>query len=194
MGDISFYVNSILLGIGLAMDAFSLSIANGIADTKMKKGRMIIISSTFSIFQFLMPLLGYIFVHTLITYFVAFQKIVPWISLILLSYIGGKMIRDGIKGEEETGISELTPKLLFLQGIATSIDALSVGFTISDYSYLEAIICSLIIGIVTYGICRIGVMIGKTVGSNFEGKAQIIGGIILIIVGLEIFLKGVIIG
>lgn len=194
MNEFTFYLNSILLGIGLAMDAFSVSVANGISDIEMKKKRMVLIASTFSLFQFLMPLLGYIFVHTLATYFVAFQKYIPWIALILLAYIGGKMLISGIKGEEESVVKELSFKLLLVQGIATSIDALSVGFTISDYALIEALVCSLIIGIITYVICRIGIVIGRTIGSKFESKASVLGGIILILIGIEIFIKGVVIG
>lgn len=194
MSEFTFYLNSILLGIGLAMDAFSVSIANGMSDMKMRKRRMVLIASTFSVFQFIMPLIGYICVHTLISFFEGFQKCVPWIALILLVCIGRNMIVSSIRGEEKNEVKELSFKVLLVQGIATSIDALSVGFTIANYSILEASICSLIIGILTFVICWIGIVIGKTIGSRFENKAGAIGGVILIIIGLEIFVKGVFIG
>lgn len=186
-----FIINSILLGVGLAMDAFSVSIANGINDSKMKIKWMILIAGTFAGFQFLMPMIGWICVHTIATHFCSFQKFIPWIALILLVYIGGSMIVGAIKGEEEEVASKLTFSVLMLQGIATAIDALSVGFTIADYGLLMAFVCALIIAVVTFVICMVGLYIGKRFGNIFGNKAEIVGGIILIGIGMEIFVKGV---
>ena len=188
---ISLILNSILLGVGLAMDAFSVSLANGLNEPGMKKPKMIGIASTFAGFQCLMPLLGYICVLTIAKIFVSFQTFIPYIALILLAYIGIGMIVDGIKNKdvEKPGVGL---KALLIQGIATSIDALSVGFTISDYGYLEALTASVIIGIVTFAICMIGLYLGKKFGTKLAGKASILGGIILVCIGLEIFIKGVI--
>lgn len=187
-----FIVNSILLGVGLAMDAFSVSLANGLNEPKMKKGRMSAIASVFAIFQAVMPITGWVCVHTIAQYFKAFEKMIPWIALILLLYIGGKMLIEGIKGgdeEEESG--NLDFKALMLQGVATSIDALSVGFTIAEYNLIMAVIAALIIAAVTFAICVTGLQIGKKLGTRIAGKANILGGVILIGIGIEIFVKGV---
>ena len=185
-----FALNSMALGFGLAMDAFSVSLANGLHEPKMKLKRMFVIAGTFAFFQFLMPMLGWICVHTLLEYFNAFSKLIPYIALGLLAFSGGKMLIEGIKGEE--GESEEVGKgALFVQGIATSIDALSVGFTIAHYQLLEALIASLIIGAVTLVICLAGLKIGRTFGMKLAGKASILGGVILIAIGLEIFITGV---
>lgn len=187
-----FFVNSILLGVGLAMDAFSVSLANGLNEPKMKAGRMSYIAGVFAGFQAAMPMLGWICVHTIVQYFNAFEKMIPWIALILLLYIGGKMLIEGIKGgEEEEEVKSLGFVGLMLQGIATSIDALSVGFTIADYDVVMAIVCAFLIAVVTFAICMVGLKIGKKVGTKIAGKANILGGVILIGIGIEIFVKGV---
>lgn len=187
----SFFINSILFGIGLAMDAFSVSMANGLNEPKMKKGKIMLIAGMFSGFQIIMPLIGWICIRTVAQRFEAFQKLIPWIALILLLYIGGKMLIEGIrkKGADEqtaVGLAALT-----VQGIATSIDALSVGFTIADYTAAAAVTEAVIIGIVTFGICVGGVLIGKKFGTALSDKASVLGGVILIAIGLEIFIKGV---
>lgn len=185
-------VNSLLLGVGLAMDAFSVSLANGLNEPKMKAPRMSLIAGVFGVFQALMPLLGWVCVHTVVEYFKSFEKFIPWIALILLGYIGGKMLYEGIKGdEEEAGKEALGFGTLMVQGVATSIDALSVGFTIADKSFLEALISVIIIAIVTFIICIAGLILGKKFGTKFAGKAGILGGVILIGIGLEIFITGV---
>lgn len=188
-----FIFNSILLGVGLAMDAFSVSLANGLNDPQMKSRRMTLISGTYCFFQFAMPMIGWICVHTIVEYFQSFEKFIPWIALILLAYIGGSMIKEGIHPDDVSQESEkkLTFSLLLIQGIATSIDALSVGFTISEYSIGYALLSSAIIGIVTFLICLGGLEIGKKFGTKLAGKASIIGGCILIFLGLEIFIRGI---
>lgn len=188
---ISLIINSILLGVGLAMDAFSVSMANGLNNPKMNGRQMSGIAGVYAFFQIAMPLIGWICIHTIVEYFKAFEKLIPWIALILLAYIGGKMLIEGIKGgEEEEAATTLAFTTLIVQGIATSIDALSVGFTIADYSFIPALVASLIIGVVTFFICIGGLQIGKTFGNKLAGKASILGGVILIGIGLEIFIKG----
>ncbi len=188
-----FFINGILLGVGLAMDAFSVSLANGLNEPQMKKGRMSLIAGVFGGFQAAMPLIGWVCVHTVVSYFKAFEKFVPWIALILLLYIGGKMLIEGIKGGDpgEEGLG-LGFAALMVQGVATSIDALSVGFTIAEYDFLMAFAAAIIIAAVTFVICMAGLFLGKKFGTRFAGKATIIGGIILIGIGIEIFAKGVI--
>ena len=191
MWNFRFFFNSILLGVGLAMDAFSVSMANGLNEPHMKKNRMCGIAGVFAFFQFLMPMIGWICVHTVVQYFKAFEKFIPWIALFLLLYIGGSMLMEGIKGGEEEEYHGVGVKALLVQGVATSIDALSVGFTIADYGFLMAFVCSVIIAIVTFFICVGGLQIGKTVGTKLSNKASILGGVILIFIGIEIFVTGV---
>lgn len=186
--DLMFFLNSILLGVGLAMDAFSVSLANGLNEPKMKSGRMCGIAGVFAFFQFLMPMIGWVCVHTVMQYFNAFEKFIPWIALVLLGFIGGKMLYEGIKGgDSETEKPAVGFIALIVQGIATSIDALSVGFTISEYNSSMAIVSCLIIAIVTFFICLGGLIIGKKAGTRLANKAGILGGSILIFIGLEIF-------
>lgn len=182
---IALILNSVLLGVGLAMDAFSVSLANGLNEHKMGIGRMLAIAGTFAGFQFAMPMIGWFCVHKIAEAFNTFQKFIPWIALLLLLYIGGKMLIEGIKGSEEVAGN------LMVQGIATSIDALSVGFTIADYNGTMALVATLIIGFVTYIICMAGLKLGKTFGTRLAGKASILGGIILIFIGMEIWVTGV---
>ena len=212
-----------LLGVGLAMDAFSVSIANGLADSGMKKGRMLSIAGTFAGFQFLMPMIGWYLVTRAAEKFEWFHPLIPWIALVLLLIIGGGLLKDGIEelragrsgnyethgansavdseelgtggsGAPENLLSDtagLTFWTLMMQGVATSIDALSVGFTTADYSSMQALISSLIIGAVTLIICLAGLGIGRRLGELLAGKASILGGLILIGIGLEIWIKGV---
>ena len=185
----SFFFNSILLGIGLAMDAFSVSLANGLNEPCMKRPKMLGVAGVFSLFQFAMPMIGWICVSTVAQYFTAFEKFIPWIALGLLGYIGGKMLYEGIKNkstcEEKPSVGF---SALLVQGVATSIEALSVGFTISDHNLFEALIACLLIGIVTFFICFAGIAIGKKAGTRLAGKAGIFGSAILIFIGLEIFI------
>ena len=139
-----FISTNILLGIGLAMDAFSVSMANGLNEPYMKKRKMCEISGVFGGFQALMPMIGWFCVHTIAEYFHAFEKCIPWIALILLALIGGNMLKDGIQNRCEEEECCLGPWALFIQGVATSIDALSVGFTIADYDALMALSAALI--------------------------------------------------
>lgn len=184
-----FFFNSLLLGVGLAMDAFSISLANGLHDPCIKKRRMCGIAGVFAAFQALMPMIGWICVHTIVQYFQAFEKFIPWIALILLCWIGGKMLADGIKNKEEVcGVQRLSFGLLMVQGVATSIDALSVGFTIAGYDIGHAVLAALIIAAVTFVICMGGLLIGRKAGTKMAGKAGILGGAILIFIGLEIFI------
>ena len=185
-----FILNSILFGVGLAMDAFSVSLANGLHEPEMPVSRSLVIAGTFAVFQTLMPLLGWFCVHSIAEAFQAFQRFIPWIALALLLYIGVKMILEGLHNKEEK--KSLKGTALLVQGIATSIDALSVGFTIAEYPFHLALIESFIIGVVTFGLCMIGIRLGGKIGSRLGGKATVIGGIILILIGIEIFVTGIV--
>lgn len=216
-------IRSVLLGAGLAMDAFSVSLADGLNEMNMKKRRALTIAGTFALFQFVMPMTGWILVHGAVERFRALEKYIPWIALILLMYIGGKMLIEGIRdkhaasdgsgkdpddaehsaeitetisaGDDSAGAVSGDRRLsgtdLFIQGVATSIDALSVGFTIESYSLTAAVTSSAIIGAVTLGICLTGLDLGRKVGTRLSGRASILGGVILIAIGLEIWIRGV---
>lgn len=214
---IGFVLNSILLGVGLAMDAFSVSIANGLNEPHMRRRREVLIAGTYAFFQFLMPVIGWFCVHELVRQFRVFERFIPWIALALLLWIGGKMIRDALRKDPEQEAAEsggapgnseaperggapersrtpevLTMGTLLVQGVATSIDALSVGFAIAGYSAAAAFAAALIIMAVTFLICMGGLTAGKKLGGYVAGKAGILGGCILIFIGIEIFIRGVI--
>ncbi len=236
-------LNSVLLGVGLAMDAFSVSIVNGLNEPEMKPARMSIIAGCYALFQFAMPMIGWFLVHSLIGVFKGIEPFIPWIALILLILIGGKMIVESLRdireskkakmakmakkgtksmsekaqvtpqpqmtsqpqenelseAEEESEIiktakGKVTFAVLLLQGVATSIDALSVGLTIAEYNAVTALLSALIIAAVTFLICMVGLKIGKLVGNKLGVYAGILGGTILIGIGTEIFIKGIFFG
>lgn len=192
--NLAFVINSALLGVGLAMDAFSVSMANGLAEPRMRWRKIAAIAGTFALFQFLMPMIGWVCVHTIVETFTAFQAAIPWIALGLLGWIGGSMLAEGVQGkipDEEDEGARLTPGTLFVQGIATSIDALSVGFAIADYQLSAALLCATIVAVVTFAISVAGVHLGRVFGTKLAGKAQVLGGCILIGIGIEIFVSNV---
>ena len=189
---ILFFFNSVLLGVGLAMDAFSVSLANGLNEPTMKRTKMCGVAGVFAFFQALMPMIGWMCVHTILQYFKVFEKFIPWIALFMLLYVGGKMLMDGVRNkEEESEDTGVGIGVLLIQGIATSIDALSVGFTIARYAFFMALVSALIIAAVTFGICMAGLIIGKKFCTRLSNKANMLGGMILIFIGLEIFITGI---
>ena len=222
--DMRFIINSILLGAGLAMDAFSVSCANALREPKMRLPRMSLIAGVFGFFQFLMPMAGWLCVHTIEEHFAAVQGYIPWIALVLLVWIGGNMILEAVRERRESAeasepvrerresaeasetvrerresaeasepvreAGRMSASLLLIQAVATSIDALSVGFTIAGYRLQEALASCLIIGAVTFLICMGGLEIGKRAGTRLTWKAGIFGGTILIAIGLEIVISG----
>ena len=219
-----FFLQSIGLGAGLAMDASAVSMSNGLNEPKMSVGKKILMAATYAIFQAAMPIAGYFAGHALIDKIGPF---IPWIALVLLLFLGGKMIRDGIKegrkkeaealeaadgqgletsaessgGEGEASVGSaaasdtarprLTVKTLLIQALATSIDALSVGLSIADYDIPRAMIAAAIIAVMTFGLCMGAVFIGQKFGDRLGSKAVILGGAILIIIGIEICVTGV---
>lgn len=220
--DWQFYLNGILLGVGLAMDACAVSMANGLNEPNMKVNKTTLVAAAFGFFQALMPMIGWVCVHYIAAQFAVVYKIVPYIALALLGFIGGKMLYEGFKhgkrentekcasatATEQTGTIQavatvqtdtstpnaeqtrkpLTLWLLFTQAIATSIDALSVGFTISHYNAMEAFVTACVIAVITFGISFGAVFVGKKFGTKLGNKAEILGGFILIAIGLEIFI------
>lgn len=179
-------IEKILLGLGLSMDASAVSMTNGMNQPKMKIKKIIFIAFIFGLFQGVMPLLGYfagsVFVNIL-------ASVTPWIALILLVAIGGKMIYDGIKKESTENRNMITIKSVLIQGVATSIDALAVGLVFIGKNVQYAINTAIIIMVVTFAVSLISILIGKKFGTIFENKAQVFGGIILVIIGLKIFIE-----
>lgn len=186
-----FLANSVLLGIGLSMDAFSVSLADGLCEAGMPKRRMAALASVFGFFQALMPMVGWVCVHTLARRFQAFARLVPWIALALLVFLGVRMLVEGARKKEVACPVRKGPGTVLLQGVATSIDALSVGFAIASFTLPLALVCSLVIALTTFCVCLLGLALGKRCAVRLQGKASILGGAILIIIGLEIFLRGV---
>lgn len=193
--DIQIILLAIGLGFSLAMDAFSVSLANGLHEPKMKFPRVALIAGTFAVFQGIMPLIGWALITTVAHYFHAINVIIPWVAFGLLGFIGGKMIFDGIKcGDcEDCDCKKLTFGLLMVQGIATSIDAMSGGVTMAAqpelYGLFEVIISVLIIAALTFAICVAGIYLGKIFGTKLSNKASIFGGAILVIIGIVILVK-----
>jgi putative Mn2+ efflux pump MntP len=197
-------INSLLFGVGLAMDAFSVSVANGLSEPNMKPGKMSIVAGCYAFFQFAMPMIGWVMVHTIIAIFGGLRRAIPWVGFILLLFIGGKMIIEtlaDIKKEKALKAKGITPVeeeekpvlgfgLLVVQGIATSIDALSVGLTVADYHVTTALVSSIIIAVVTFILCILGLKLGKFVGKGLGKYACIVGGGVLIGIGIEILIKG----
>ena len=190
--------SSLLLGVGLAMDAFSVSLANGLENPKMRLKKALGIASIFAIFQAIMPLIGWVAISGFTAIFNKFEPFIPWIAFILLCFIGAKMLIDSVKSgsDEEESSKPLTFIALIIQAIATSIDALTAGidlardYTIRQYGYV--LLAVAIIAAVTFIICLSGVKLGQRVGTKLAGKAGILGGCVLIFLGLKIFLVDII--
>lgn len=189
---VGFLINSTLLGVGVAMDAFSVSVANGMKETKISKRKAASVSGLFGFCQAIMPLIGWFCIHLVLKKFEFITKVVPVIAFITLIILGGQMIYSGINKNKKEEIKSLSMGGWIVQAIATSIDALSVGFTIASYSFIKAAACSLIIFSIAFIICLLGFYIGKKFGSVLADKATVFGGIILIVIGIEIFILGLI--
>ena len=178
------YFEILLIGIGLGMDALSVSVCKGLAMKKMNWNKAIKIGLYFGLFQALMPVLGF-------TLGVKFQKIVEslshWISFGLLEIIGINMIREALKNENSSLDDNVTLKEMLVLAIATSIDALAVGITFAILK-VNIITTAIIIGITTFLMSVLGVKIGNKLGSKLKYKAEILGGIILITIGIKLLI------
>lgn len=181
---INIIITSIFLGLGLAADACAISMTDGMNEPKIKFDKMFLISLSFGLFQALMPFISYLVGSKTLT---KIEWIIPWVALTLLSFLGIKMILESRKSEEQD-TKKLTFSVIMLQSIATSIDALTVGFSISNYKLIEAIITVLIIMFMTTFLCVIAFYLGKKFGTKFGKTATLIGGIIILLIGIEIFL------
>lgn len=183
------FIEFLLIGIGLSMDAFTVSICKGLAMRKVNKKQALVIGLFFGGFQALMPFIGWALGIQFQSYI---TNIDHWIAFVLLVFIGGKMIVEAVKPEEEEAVEVMDPPLdikeMFLLAIATSIDALAVGVTFAflDYPIVEAIS---IIGVTTFVISTGGVYVGNFFGSRYKNKAELAGGLILVLLGVKILLE-----
>ena len=175
----------IVIGIGLAMDAFAVSICKGLSMKKMNWKNAIIIALYFGTFQALMPVLGYV-LGSAFSSFV--QSVDHWIAFILLAVIGGNMIKDSTDDEVEKRNDKVDVKTMIVLAIATSIDALAIGVTFAFFE-VNLLLAISIIGIITFTLSTLGVIIGNKFGDKFQNRAELAGGIILIIIGLKILLE-----
>ena len=180
-------IELILIGIGLSMDAFAVSVKNGLCCKNIKAGKTIMTGVCFGGFQGLMPLIGYFLGRGFAKYITAFDHI---IALILLGFIGGQMIWESFKKDEEKNESSiLTGKMLFMQGIATSIDALAVGVSFAALENVNIAFAATAICSITFMFSIVGVLIGKKFGNILNNKAQLVGGLILVGIGVKIFVE-----
>lgn len=183
------FVEFVLLGVGLAMDAFAVAVCKGLAMRRVNKKQALVIGLFFGGFQALMPLIGWALGSRFEQYI---TNIDHWIAFLLLAFIGGKMILEALKPEEQVEIEEMDPPLdikeLFILAVATSIDALAVGITFAflDYPIVEAIS---VIGAVTFVIAVGGVYVGNFFGNKYKNKAEFAGGVILVLLGTRILLS-----
>lgn len=183
------FIELFLMGIGLAMDAFAVSICKGLAMRRVNRKQAFVIALFFGGFQALMPFIGWVLGIQFEQYITSIDH---WIAFILLGYIGGKMIAESVKPEEDEEIAQMDPPLdikeMFILAIATSIDALAVGITFAflDYPIVEAIS---VIGITTFFVCIGGVYVGNFFGNKYKNKAEFVGGLILVLLGVRILLS-----
>lgn len=185
-------ITAILLGLGLAMDACAVSTTDGLSEPKMKWNKILLISGMFGFFQMMMPVFGYlaVTVFSLVLgeeFTRIFSYFVPYLALIILLYLGIELIIDTIKNKDEESVKKITFSTILVQSFATSIDALSVGVVLGELEMFEAMMSFLIVGIITFAMCVLAIVIGKKFGNLFSSKAGIVGGSILIFIGFEIF-------
>lgn len=177
-------LETILLGIGLSMDAFAVAICKGLSNEKFSVNLALIVGAWFGIFQALMPLIGYSLGSLVLQYIEAVDH---WIAFALLAFIGGKMIYEAVKGEEKHDASVTFAAMLPL-AIGTSIDAMAAGITLA-FSSINIFLAISIIGAITFSLSAIGVKIGNIFGSKYKSKAEIFGGAVLIVLGLKILIE-----
>lgn len=177
-----------LIGVGLSMDAFAVAVCKGLNMRKVNKVHCVVIALFFGGFQALMPLIGWVLGKQFEQYIIAVDH---WIAFVLLAIIGGKMIKEALEDEEEEANksdSRLDIKELFVLAVATSIDALAVGITFA-FLQVKILPAITIIGCTTFVLSAMGVFIGNIFGSKYKSKAELAGGVILVLIGLKILLE-----
>ena len=178
-------IEIVLIGLSLAMDAFAVSICKGLSMKKMNWKSAIIISLYFGIFQAFMPVVGYFLGSTFESYV---TNIDHWIAFILLSLIGGNMIKESFDSEDKKKNDKIDFKTMIVLAIATSIDALAIGITFAFFE-VNLLLSISIIGIITFLLSIIGVKIGNKFGDKYQNKAELVGGLILVLLGIKILLE-----
>ena len=179
------FVELLLLAVGVSMDALAVAICKGLSIRELKLRHALIVGAWFGAFQALMPLIGWLLGSAFASLITAVDH---WIAFVLLSIIGGNMIREALGKEEEKCDSSLSFTAMLLLAVATSIDALALGVT---FAFLQVNILSavLLIGLCTFAISAVGVKIGNVFGARFKSKAELLGGAVLILIGLKILLE-----
>lgn len=196
---ILFLASSMVLAFALSMDAFSIALTDGMCQTDIDHKEAGFIASTYGFFQMAMPLIGWFGVSRLAQVFEGLSSIFPLISFVLLTYIGISMIRESSKSQEDQEKKEgqcdlriLTFSTIIFQALATSLDALSVGFTIGHLQINQAFLICTIIGILTFVNSFIGIQLGKKIGNKLASRAYTIGGLILIFIGIRLLISSLI--
>ncbi|MBQ5591041.1 MAG: manganese efflux pump [Clostridia bacterium] len=179
-------LQALILGATLAMDALSISISKALATQKIKISNALKISLVFGLFQAVMPLIGYLVGSQ---FYLLIKDFFGFVSFAILAFLGGKMIYEHSKCEEDEHSGIITIKELIILGIATSIDALAVGFIFSGNAFLLVLLNCLIIGLITFAICFIGYIFGSKIGCVVGNKGELIGGIVLIMLGIKFLIE-----
>ena len=190
-GGLTFIISSVLFGLGLAVDAFLISLAGGMNEPNAKRGKIFASALVFALFQFIAPMTGWICVRALAERFLFFNECLSCIALAVLLFLGIKMLVEGLRksGKEETP-AKLGIGALYIRAMVSSVDALSMGFTIAEYSWQTALTASAIIAAITFIAYAAGFFIGRKFGTKFSDKAMVIGGILFIVMALEVFFRG----
>lgn len=175
-----------LIAVGLSMDAFAVSICKGLSTQKLKIKHYLIIGAWFGGFQALMPTIGYFLGSTFEKYITSYDH---WVAFVLLGFIGGNMIREGLSKEEEKANDSFAVKTMAVLAVATSIDALAVGITFALLPDVNIVAAVSFIGAITFIISALGLKVGNIFGMKYKSKAEIVGGVILILIGVKILLE-----
>lgn len=181
------FVELLIIALGFSMDAFAVSICKGLSTSKAKLRHMLIVGAWFGGFQALMPLIGYLVGTTFASYIEAFDH---WVAFILLGFIGFNMIREALSGEAEETNDCFGAKTMFVMAIATSIDALAGGVAFALIPDINIWLTVVAIGIVTFLMSAVGVKVGNLFGARFKSRAELVGGIILVLMGIKFLLEG----
>ena len=179
------FVELLLIAVGLSMDAFAVAVCRGLEMRRIDYRQALLIALFFGGFQALMPAVGYLLGAGFEHYISAFDH---WIAFLLLAFIGGKMIWEAVRGGEEEQPQELDLKMLLMMAVATSIDALAVGITFA-FLRMDILPSALTIGLTTFILSLIGVLVGNRFGARYKQKAEIVGGVVLVLIGVKILLE-----
>lgn len=176
----------LLLAVGLSMDAFAVAVCKGLSTKEVKWKHYLVVGVWFGGFQALMPTVGYILGSSFEKYI---KSVDHWVAFVLLAFIGGNMLKDGLSKQTETTDASFSFRSMFLLAIATSIDALAVGITFALLPDVNVSFAVLFIGVITFILSAVGLKVGNLFGLRYKNKAEIAGGVILILIGVKILLE-----